>query len=224
MEPVETDNETANETATASGTFIAFEGIEGAGKTTQLQRAVDWLRSHVSVPVVTTREPGGTLLGQELRSLLLDVKPQERLSDRAELLLYASDRAQHVEQFLKPHLQRGAIVLCDRYIDSTVAYQGYGRGLDRALIDRLNAIATDGLVPDVTLWFDVEPELGLQRAAKRGATDRLEREALEFHQRVRAGYAALAEECGDRIVRLDGSLSIDRLEKLVQQILTNRLS
>lgn len=207
-----------------AGSFVVFEGIEGVGKTTQLQRAAAWLRSQVSVPVVTTREPGGTQLGKQVRSLLLDVREDEEISDRAELLLYAGDRAQHVERFLKPHLQQGAIVLCDRYTDSTVAYQGYGRGLDRTLIDRLNAIATDGLTPDLTLWLDVEPEIGLQRAAKRGETNRLEREALDFHHRVCQGYAAIATEASDRVVRLDASHSPDAIEKSIQQILSERLS
>ena len=139
------------------GQLIVFEGIEGAGKTTQLQRAAAWLRSQVTVPVLTTREPGGTLLGQELRHLLLKVRGEDEIAPRSELLLYASDRAQHVEQYLKPNLAQGAMILCDRYTHSTLAYQGYGRQLDVGLIRQLNAIATGGLQPDLTLWFDLPP-------------------------------------------------------------------
>ncbi|PPT08787.1 Thymidylate kinase [Geitlerinema sp. FC II] len=207
-----------------TGSFVVFEGIEGCGKTTQLQRTCDWLRSRVRGSVVVTREPGGTELGRQLRTVLLEVREGEPIGDRAELLLYAADRAQHVERSIKPQLASGAIVLCDRYTDSTVAYQGYGRQLNRELIDRLNHIATGGLEPDLTLWLDVEPEIGLDRARKRGEANRLEREALDFHRRVRQGYAALAQQYPHRIVRIDGTRSPDEVEKKVQQILTERLS
>ncbi|WP_017663654.1 dTMP kinase [Baaleninema simplex] len=207
-----------------TGSFVVFEGIEGCGKTTQLQRTCDWLRSRVRGSVVVTREPGGTELGRQLRTVLLEVREGEPIGDRAELLLYAADRAQHVERSIKPQLASGAIVLCDRYTDSTVAYQGYGRQLNRELIDRLNHIATGGLEPDLTLWLDVEPEIGLDRARKRGEANRLEREALDFHRRVRQGYAALAQQYPHRIVRIDGRRSPDEVEKKVQQILTERLS
>ncbi|MBP0000414.1 MAG: dTMP kinase [Cyanobacteria bacterium SID2] len=207
-----------------TGTFVVFEGIEGCGKTTQLERTRLWLQSQTTRPVVVTREPGGTELGQHLRSILLEVSEGESIDDRAELLLYAADRAQHVEQYLRPHLERDSIVLCDRYTDSTVAYQGYGRQLNRELIDRLNAIATNGLEPDLTFWFDVTPEIGLDRAFKRGEANRLEREALDFHHRVRQGYVELAQQHPHRIVSVDGTLSADEVEKTVREILTKRLT
>lgn len=207
-----------------AGQLIVFEGIEGAGKTTQLQRAATWLRSQLTVPVLTSREPGGTLLGQQLRSLLLDVRQQDEIAPRSELLLYAADRAQHVEQYLKPNLAQGAIILCDRYTDSTLAYQGYGRQLDLELIQHLNAIASGGLTPDLTFWLDLDPEIGLQRITQRGAPNRLEQEALDFHQRVRAGYMALAQAHPQRIIRLDANAAADDLEREITAILQTRLS
>ncbi|OAB58086.1 thymidylate kinase [Phormidium willei BDU 130791] len=207
-----------------AGQLIVFEGIEGAGKTTQLQRAATWLRSQLTVPVLTSREPGGTLLGQQLRSLLLDVRQQDEIAPRSELLLYAADRAQHVEQYLKPNLAQGAMILCDRYTDSTLAYQGYGRQLDLELIQQLNAIATGGLTPNLTFWLDLDPKIGLQRITERGAPNRLEREALDFHQRVRAGYMALAQDHPQRIIRLDAIAAADDLEREIRTILQTRLS
>ena len=207
-----------------AGQLIVFEGIEGAGKTTQLQRAATWLRSQLTVPVLTSREPGGTLLGQQLRSLLLDVRQQDEIAPRSELLLYAADRAQHIEQYLKPNLAQGAIILCDRYTDSTVAYQGYGRQLDLELIQHLNAIASGGLTPQLTFWLDLDPEIGLQRITQRGAPNRLEQEALDFHQRVRAGYIALAQDHPQRIIRLDANAAADDLEREITAILQTRLS
>jgi dTMP kinase len=144
--------------------------------------------------LVTSREPGGSPLGQQLRQLLLHHGPEVSLVDRAELLLYAADRAQHVEQVIRPALERGCWVLCDRFVDSTLAYQGYGRGLDLALIHQLNAIATAGLTPDLTLWLQLPVEQGLARARQRGAADRMERADLAFHQRVQEGFAALAQQ------------------------------
>ncbi len=206
-----------------AGQLIVFEGIEGAGKTTQLERAAAWLRSQVPGAVLTTREPGGTLLGQELRHLLLKVRDEDEIAPRSELLLYASDRAQHVEQYLKPNLAQGAIILCDRYIHSTLAYQGYGRQLDLELIHQLNAIATGGLMPDLTLWLDLPPEVGLQRIQQRGEANRLEREALAFHQRVRQGYLTLAEQDPERMIRLDAEAPADEIEQEITKILQKSL-
>ncbi|TVR07912.1 MAG: dTMP kinase [Phormidium sp. GEM2.Bin31] len=206
-----------------AGQLIVFEGIEGAGKTTQLQRAAAWLRSQVAVPVLTTREPGGTLLGQELRHLLLKVRDADEIAPRSELLLYASDRAQHVEQYLKPNLAQGAIILCDRYTHSTLAYQGYGRQLDLELIQQLNAIATGGLQPDLTVWLDLAPEVGLQRIQQRGEPNRLEREALAFHQRVRQGYLSLAQQDPERMIRLNAEAPAEEIEQEITKILQKSL-
>lgn len=215
------------------GTFIVLEGGEGSGKTTQIQRLSGWLSTHPwfqqmqtrypHAEVLTTREPGGTPIGQAIRTVLLEQNSDEVMQDRAELLLYAADRAQHVESYLKPALIKGAIVLCDRYTDSTVAYQGYGRGLDLNLIEQLNAIATGGLQSDLTLWLDVDVEIGLQRTKQRGHLDRLEQASLDFHQRVRAGFQALADQYPERIVRIDASLEPEQVAQQVQAVVMEHL-
>ncbi len=210
------------------GKLIVFEGVEGSGKTTQLQRIQNWLhhqyqRGQFSHPVMATREPGGTALGQALRQLLLDANATEPITNEAELLLYAADRAQHVNGCLKPHLQQGWFVLCDRFTDSTIAYQGYGRGLDLDLIHQLNQIATQGLQSDLTLWFDIDVVAGLARAQKRGASDRMEQATLEFHQRVQQGFTQLAKDNPHRVVRIDASQRIEQVTQQVQQVLSQRL-
>lgn len=186
------------------GKLIVFEGGEGSGKTTQIQRLYDWLNQHEAIATLIakdalagiklTREPGGTALGQQIRQLLLDERlPTEpSIASKTELLLYAADRAQHVEETLLPWLKQGYWVLCDRYTDSTVAYQGYGRQLDLLLIDQLNQIATGGLKSDLTLWLKVPPAVGLARMHQRGQADRMEQAGAAFHQRVSDGFAALA--------------------------------
>ena len=186
------------------GKLIVFEGGEGSGKTTQIQRLYDWLNQHDAIAglaakdalagIKLTREPGGTALGQQIRQLLLSKRsPTEPpIASKTELLLYAADRAQHVEETLLPWLEQGYWVLCDRYTDSTVAYQGYGRQLDLLLIDQLNQIATGGLKSDLTLWLKVPPAVGLARMHRRGQADRIEQAGAAFHQRVSDGFAALA--------------------------------
>lgn len=221
------------------GRLIVFEGVEGSGKTTQLQRAQDWLQASgcldslgdrkVRKPLVTTREPGGTSLGMSLRRLLLardgsEDSPPPPIQDRAELLLYTADRAQHVEEFLKPQRTLGAIILCDRFTDSTIAYQGYGRGLSLELIKALNAVATDGLESDLTLWLDVDVEIGLKRAQQRGEADRMEQAALDFHRRVQEGFVQLAAANPRRIVRVDASKNPDEVQLTIQEILRQRFS
>ena len=214
------------------GLLIVFEGVEGSGKTTQMQRCLYWLQGSglrfcigehgEKTPVVVTREPGGTLLGVGLRQLLLEGHSLT-IQDRAELLMYAADRAQHVEEFLKPQLELGAIVLCDRYTDSTIAYQGYGRGLDLNLIQQLNQIATDGLESQLTLWLDIDVETGLKRAKQRGIADRIEQADLEFHRRVQQGFIQLADLYPQRIVRIDASKSEEEVHLAIQEILSQRL-
>lgn len=207
-----------------TGILITFEGVEGAGKSTQIERSRDWLEGYCAgkIPIVMTREPGGTLLGQELRRLLLEAANP---TVTTELLLYAADRAQHVEEMLKPELERGAIILCDRYTDSTIAYQGFGRGLDLELIRTLNKIATRGLESHLTLWLDLEVEIGLKRARSRGKqSDRIERSTLDFHQRVRQGFSQLATQNPHRIVRLDAVPNPTTIQAKIQQILKKFLS
>lgn len=210
------------------GKLIVFEGIEGCGKTTQLHRTRDWLLSRIKaeiqpeVSVVLTREPGGTELGSGLRRLLLE-GDRQLVQERAELLLYAADRTQHVEELLKPQLAKGAIVLCDRYTDSTVAYQGYGRGLSLTLINQLNQIATEGLESHLTLWLDVDVEIGLARVRRRGVADRIEQADLEFHRRVQQGYRELAKADPERIVRVEASGSPEEVQQQIQAILVQSL-
>ena len=177
------------------GFFVTFEGGEGSGKTTQLKALLGHLRS-VGREVVETRDPGGTAIGNQIRGLLLDGE-NARMDSLTELLLYEASRAQLVQEVVQPVLAAGRILLCDRFTDSTVAYQGYGRGLDLDLIGRLNASAARGIRPDLTFFLDLDPVVGLERvkrrlAPSRASRDRLEDEALAFHERVRQGFRALA--------------------------------
>jgi len=203
-----------------SSLFVTFEGGEGAGKSTQIALTYDWLLS-LGYEVITTREPGGTELGKGIRQLLLQ---SGDAVDRAELLLFAADRSQHVETKIRPRLEQGFIVLCDRYSDSTIAYQHYGRGLDLDLISSLNSIATQGLKPDLTLWLDLDVNIGLDRAKQSsGKPDRMERLSIEFHQRVAQGFRELAEKEIDRIVRINASENIDNIQSQIQTILKSHL-
>jgi dTMP kinase len=208
-----------------NGKFIVFEGVEGAGKTTQIYQTAAWLQTRVDRDraVVITREPGGTKLGQQIRQILLEDLDDE-VSYRTELLLYAADRAQHVEALIRPHLDRGDIVLCDRFTDSTIAYQGYGRGFDRAEIDRVNLAATGGLQSDLTFWLDLDITIGLERVLLRGKPDRMERAAIDFHQRVRQGYQELANTDPERIVRIDADRSPAEIQTEIQNEIQSRSS
>ncbi|MEU4494237.1 dTMP kinase [Streptomyces sp. NPDC023998] len=183
----------------ATGFFIAIEGGDGAGKSTQVEALAEWIRAK-GHEVVVTREPGATPIGKRLRSILLDVS-SAGLSNRAEALLYAADRAEHVDSVVRPALERGAIVISDRYIDSSVAYQGAGRDLSPTEIARINRWATDGLVPHLTVLLDVPPEAARERFTE--APDRLESEPAEFHQRVRAGFLTLAAADPGRYLVVD---------------------
>ncbi|TET82781.1 MAG: dTMP kinase, partial [Desulfobacteraceae bacterium] len=190
--------------------FITFEGIEGCGKSTQAKRLVNRLRE-LAVPLVFTLEPGGTSVGQKIRRILLDSRNQH-LSPLAELLLYAADRAQHVEEVIKPALEQEKWVLCDRFFDATTVYQGYARGLDMKLIVTLNEKASPGIRPDITFLIDCAVEIGLERALKRNriqfqeGQDRFEREKKDFHEAVREGYLTMAMEDRERFVVVDGTL------------------
>ena len=207
-----------------SGKLIVFEGVEGCGKTSQMQLCYEWLQSS-NIPVIVTRQPGGTALGLHLRRLLLEKTDNQKISVRTELLLYAADRYQHIEQFIQPNLAAGKIILCDRYIFSTIAYQGYGRSLDMDLINQLNSIATGGLASDLTFWLDVDVEVGLNR--KRGdgdKFDRIEQEKIDFHRRVQQGYTALATSNPDTIIRIDGNLTKQAVQQEIQQVLEDRFT
>ena len=182
--------------------FITFEGIEGAGKGTLLDAVEGWLTAR-GIPYLLTREPGGSELGRHLRSLLLDVN--QKVAPKAELFLYLADRAQHMRHVIVPALERGEVVLSDRFADSTIVYQGYGRGLDVEELVRLNEMAIDGLWPDCTMLLDVDPAVGLHRAQRRNRElgleikeGRFEAESLAFHEKVRNGYLEWARRNAGR--------------------------
>jgi dTMP kinase len=189
--------------------FVSFEGMEGSGKSSAMARVGVWLEE-AGHAVLATREPGGSALGAMLRPILLDARHKD-IVPRAELFLYLADRAQHAAGVVRPALEKGVFVLSDRYADSTVVYQGYGRGLDAAVLAELNAQAVDGLWPDLTLLFDVEPETGLARANARNeaggksvSEGRFEAESLAFHTRVRQGFLDWAARNPERFVVIDG--------------------
>ncbi|GLW13170.1 hypothetical protein Misp01_82980 [Microtetraspora sp. NBRC 13810] len=202
------------------GLFIAFEGGEGSGKTTQSRMLAIWLRDQ-GFDVVQTREPGATKVGMRLRAILLDAAHQG-LSPRSEALLYAADRAEHVEKVIRPALRRGATVISDRYVDSSLAYQGAGRALDQEDVARINSWATGGLTPDLTVLIDVPPSVGLTRMAS--PADRIESEPLEFHERVRREFRALAATDPDRYLVLDGTQAQNDISRLVQDRVREILS
>jgi dTMP kinase len=187
------------------GFFLVFEGGEGAGKSTQVQAVAGWFAAR-GLEVVSTREPGATDLGRRLRGLLLD--PDVTLSPRSEALLYAADRAEHVASVVRPALDRGAAVISDRYVDSSLAYQGAGRALEMDAVARLSEWATGDLVPDLTVLLDLPPEVGLARAHERSGHDRLEREQIAFHERVRAHFLWLADQEPSRYAVIDATAPV----------------
>ncbi|MFE5873362.1 dTMP kinase [Streptomyces roseifaciens] len=203
----------------ATGFFLAFEGGDGAGKSTQVRAIAEWIRSK-GHEVVVTREPGATPIGQRLRAILLDVS-SAGLSDRAEALLYAADRAEHVDSVVQPALQRGAVVISDRYIDSSVAYQGAGRDLSPTEIARINRWATGGLVPHLTVLLDVSPETARERFTE--APDRLESEPMEFHNRVRTGFLTLAAADPSRYLVVDAGQAPEDITTVVRHRLDQAL-
>jgi dTMP kinase len=209
--------------------FITFEGIEGTGKSTQIARLKSWLEAR-GKNVTLTCEPGGSRIGAELRRMLLSLENRD-ITPRAELFLYLADRAQHVAQVVRPALAQGKVVLCDRFADSTIAYQAYGRGLDRDMLHGLNTLAVDGLWPDLTIVLDIEPEAGLRRAVARNqregktvAEGRFEAESLAFHSRVRQGYLDWAERNPQRMRVVDASGSVDEIALAVAMLTEQRLA
>ena len=207
-----------------TGRFIVLDGIDGCGKSTQIRHLAQWLPASGLMPstarLICTREPGGTPLGQSIRELLLHTEADQMPSVTAELLLYAADRAQHVDTVIRPALLRGDWVLSDRFAGSTLAYQGYGRGLDRQLITRLESIATTGLEPDLTAWLMVPVEVSLQR--RHGEKeDRIEAEGRAFLHRVADGFAVLAEQ--RNWSQIDAQQSVSKLSQVLEQTLRETL-
>ncbi len=210
----------------SNGFFITLEGIEGCGKTTQARLMSEYIQSK-GRRVVLTREPGGTVIGKRIREILLD--PESKgIDSRAELLLYFADRAQHVAEVIEPALADGAVVICDRFTDATLAYQGFGRGVGLELIADLNEAATQGLAPDLTLLLDIPVAEGLRRARKRNGDNnqasegRFEEEPDEFHKKVRQGYLTLASRETDRFKIIDASGTAEEVQALIQKSLGSR--
>jgi dTMP kinase len=203
--------------------FITFEGIEGCGKTTQIRLLEERLK-HYSIPYTTTLEPGGTRIGKRIREILLDSGNKD-ICPITELFLYAADRAQHVEEVILPALNLGKWIICDRYFDATVVYQGSARGQDIEYIKILNEKATSGIKPDITLLLDCPVEIGLKRAIDRNTgqeadhMDRFERERIDFHLKVREGYLKLAREEKKRFFVVDASRSVEEVESSILSVL-----
>ena len=203
--------------------FVTFEGPEGGGKTTQMRRLVTYLQQQ-GYDVLATREPGGTPIGDRVRAILLDPLHTE-MQPQAEYLLFSAARAQHVSQVIRPHLLRGGVVLCDRYADASLAYQGYGYQLDLDALRTITRFATGGLAPDLTVCLDVPVEVGLRRKVK-GAGDawnRMEQKEVDFHMRVRAGYLAMAALEPARWAVIDATQSVDDIQATLRDLLAERL-
>jgi dTMP kinase len=208
--------------------FITLEGIEGSGKTTQIGRLVEFLENR-GIECVTTRQPGGTRIGENIRSILLD-PANSALAPMTELLLYMADRSQHIYELIRPCLQAGKTVICDRYFDATVVYQGFARGLNFELIQQLHQILFDDLKPDVTLLLDLAPQVGLQRAwqqlnngQRSGLESRFEAETVAFHEKVRAGYLELARLEPGRFRIVDAAQSQDQVFAAMRKIVSSIL-
>jgi len=199
--------------------FITFEGSDGCGKTTQSVLLIKKLKN-MGYDVVHTREPGGTVVAEALRKILLS--PESKITALTELLLYESCRAQHTKEIIIPAIKSGKIVICERYADATVAYQGFGRGLDIKMIMVLNKIATNNLVPDLTVYFDSDIRKGLARVRLRGK-DRLEKENLLFHKRVRDGYIWLVKKFPKRFIKIDADASIKKISKCIFDIVMKKI-
>ena len=204
--------------------FISFEGIEGSGKTTHAKHTVRFLKDK-GHDCVITREPGGTRIGEKIRAILLDPLSKD-MDPLTELLLYTADRAQHIKEYILPLLSDGKIVLCDRYYDATMAYQGFARGLDIGLIEKMHKLLFENLKPDITLLLDLPPEIGLERAWKQikkgtrtGEETRFEEETLSFHKQVRSGYLELASLEPERFRIIDASKKEDEVQEEIIKIL-----
>lgn len=202
--------------------FITFEGPEGSGKTSQIPALADFLRQR-GFSVYTTREPGGTSIGEQIRTVIHDLKNEE-MHPRTETLLYQAARAQIVEQVIRPRLAAGEIVLCDRYMDSTLAYQGYGHQQNLDEIRALIHYATGGLLPDLTILLDLDVEVGLKRKTSQDEWNRLDAYTLDFHCRVREGYHALIREAPVRWAVVDATLTQENVQKTLREVVSRKLS
>ena len=202
------------------GKFITFEGCDGCGKSTQLKMLSEYLTAN-NIPHIFTREPGGGKISEGIREILLNGKNSE-MTDECEALLYAAARVQHLADRVKPALDEGKLVICDRYVDSSLAYQAYARGLGKTFVENINAFALQQFLPDVTIFIDLTPEKAFARKQGADENDRLEQAGLEFHKKVYQGYDELASTYPSRIVRVDGNATPKEIFQAVIQILKER--
>ena len=195
-----------------SGIFISFEGPDGAGKTTALEKLLPLLKERTDKDVVLSREPGGSIIAEKIRKIILDIHDEE-MDPRTEVLLYAAARRQHLVDAVLPALEEGKVMLSDRFVDSSIAYQGGGRQIGTKEVGEINDFAIDGHLPDLTIYFDVTPDVGLSRIRKdhEGAMDRLEKEALSFHQRVYDSYMEIVKNNPDRIKTIDAAQPVEKV-------------
>ena len=200
-----------------NGIFITLEGPDGSGKSTQVENIKEFF-TKAGRDVVVSREPGGTPISEKLRGIVLDEDHSE-MDDVTEMFIYAAARAQHVAEKIKPALESGAVVVCDRFVDSSIAYQGYGRGLGDQ-VEEVNRYATSGLEPNVTFFMDLDPEIGRSRIGK-DVRDRLEQQKMDFHYRVYEGYKALAAKYPERIMRIDAAKTIDEIKAEIETKLSS---
>jgi len=200
------------------GIFITIEGGDGSGKSTQIDLLMSYFNEH-GYKVLLTREPGGTPISEKIRAVILDSNNME-MDNMTEVLLYAASRAQHVAEFIKPNIEEGKVVICDRFVDSSVVYQGYARGVGIDVVENINNYATQGLLPDLTILLDLPPDLGLFRKKNQQALDRLELQSDAFHLKVNEGYRLLAKRHQKRILIVDATKSI----KVIQQIILEAIN
>jgi dTMP kinase len=219
------------------GFFITFEGVDRCGKSTQAGKLLSYIKSK-GYDVIFTREPGGTAISEKIRELLLDTKNKE-MTKLTEILLYQASRAQHTDELIKPSLEQGKVVICDRYFDSTIAYQGEGRGIDKDDVITLNRIATSGICPDITIIIDLPPDEGIKRLIAKQMkikydidkeqtveemSDRIERETIDFHNKVRNAYLSIAQQEPDRVKVVDGTGNIDDVWERVRKVIDKFIS
>lgn len=201
------------------GVFITVEGTDGSGKTTQIKKMEAYLKEK-GYDVILLREPGSTRISEKIRSLILDPDNTE-MGDTTELLLYAAARAQLVSEIIKPSVEAGKVVICDRFIDSSLAYQGFGRGINLDTIIDINRIAIEGTMPDLTIFFDISPEIALERRMAATSADRIEKEKMDFHMKVYYGYKSLADQYTQRIKTINSGRSVEEIFDDVRILLDN---
>lgn len=203
------------------GLFITFEGTDGSGKTTQIKLIEEYMKK-MGYEVVLTREPGGTKVSELIRDLILSPENTE-IVPLTETILYAASRAQHVEQVIKPAIEAGKIVICDRFVDSSYAYQGGGRGVDLKLIADINRIAIEGVIPDITFFLDIEPDIAIKRRINATGADRIEQENIDFHRRVHSGYRKMALLYPERIKTIAANRTIQEISSEINEYLRELL-